>query len=368
MSDTLRDTVNARRAETRNTTPSVGAAVAVTGFGPPDHARILALIGLNPSDPKAHAVVAVAERYGLDPVLGHIQIIGSSRMPYITRDGFLFIAHRSGQLDGIEVVDGPRRDEREREWTALVAVYRKDMGRPFTYPGRAELGRDNGPEMALARAERRALRRAFAVTLPSAFVEDEYDTRAQPPQPLTGEQLKAIQMEYKGITKTRRLASISDIVGHRIESANELTRDEARDVLARLAEQQHDDASKAAWKDDWEKRGPQTPKAPASREPESPGQAPAPVIRTAGGDAAGGEPGPPVPDPAAPPTPATTAQRKEIVARFAQLGRTDPADVLGQITAWVGREIGSTSDLTDTDAVTVLAALAATEPPNARAD
>lgn len=141
------------------------------GFGTPDQEKILRLIGLDPRDPKAHAVVAVARRYDLDPVLGHISIIPRSNMPYITRDGYLYIAHRSGQLDGIEVLEGPTRDG--TEWHARIAVYRKDMSHAFVYPGRCELGRDNGPEMAITRGERRALRRAFAVTLPREFGDDD---------------------------------------------------------------------------------------------------------------------------------------------------------------------------------------------------
>jgi hypothetical protein len=141
---------------------------------------VLKTIGLNPADPKAQAVVAVCDRYGLDPVLGHIMILGQGNLPYITRDGFIHIAHRSGQLDGIEVSD-PHREG--AQWVTHASVYRKDMSRPFTYPGSADVGRDNGPEMAIARAERRALKRAFAVTLPREFAEDEYDTRQSPTAP-----------------------------------------------------------------------------------------------------------------------------------------------------------------------------------------
>jgi hypothetical protein len=170
----LGDTV----ARARETMGADAGAVEVQDF-PIDRARILSMIGLNPQDPKAQAVVAVAERYKLDPVLGHIAIITNSRTPYITRDGFLHIAHRSGHLDGIEIVDGPRREG--GEWTARVAVYRDDMGHAFTYPGRAPTGTDNGPELCIARAERRALRRAFAVTLPAVFGDEDGIEQNTPP-------------------------------------------------------------------------------------------------------------------------------------------------------------------------------------------
>jgi hypothetical protein len=269
----LRETVAAKRAEIDHTPAPLPAPTA--GFGTVDQARVLQIVGLDPRDPKAHAVVAVAARYNLDPVLGHVQILGNSRMPYVTRDGFLHIAHRSGQLDGIEVVDGPRRDG--SEWVATVAVWRKDMSRPFTYPGRAELGRENGPEMALARAERRALRRAFAVTLPREFAEDEHDPRsaappaqpdppsedpqpaAQPPaehtpeeregsddpfdRPIDAKQMRALHAAFRdaGVTdRAERLATVSGIIGRDVDTAKDLTVAEAASVLARLAELEHD--------------------------------------------------------------------------------------------------------------------------------
>lgn len=274
MTTDLRATVAAKRAELEQTPPP--APTPTAGFGDVNRERVLQIVGLDPRDPKAHAVVAVAQRYGLDPVLGHIQIISNSRMPYISRDGFLHIAHRSGQLDGIEVADGPRREG--NEWIAVVSVYRKDMSRPFTYPGRAELGRDNGPEMALARAERRALKRAFAVTLPREFAEDEWDARTQPPAaaaaepeqppvrppavvdaplpepepepdemdtPVNTAAMRALHAAFResGVTdRDERLALASQWIGRDIATAKELTAAEASEVLTRLAEIRRDAA------------------------------------------------------------------------------------------------------------------------------
>ena len=130
-------------------------------------AGTLAYLGLDPARPEVHALVLLCRRYRLDPLLGHAAVIAANggAKPYITRDGMLEIAHRSGRLDGI-VVDEERQSE--HGWSATVSVWRKDMSHPFTYKGgcgldepQAEQG--NGAEMALARAERRALRRAFAI-------------------------------------------------------------------------------------------------------------------------------------------------------------------------------------------------------------
>lgn len=127
-----------------------------------DRAEIGKYLGLNPRDPRSHAVVAVCERYALDPVLKHVVVIPNAGV-YITRDGLLHVAHRSGALDGIVVED---QGETESEWWAKVSIYRKDMSRPFTFRGRYSKSASNkkyGPEMALKCAEALALRRAFDV-------------------------------------------------------------------------------------------------------------------------------------------------------------------------------------------------------------
>jgi hypothetical protein len=145
---------------------------AVGAFDPRD-SKVLQYLGLNPGDPKSRAVVAVARRYDLDPLLKHVVVIPNGSV-YITRDGLLHIAHRSGQLDGIVVEQEPTLSEDGREWVARVTVYRKDMRHGFTFPGRypvAGRNRDYAQEMALKAAESHALRRAFDVTgLPT---EDE---------------------------------------------------------------------------------------------------------------------------------------------------------------------------------------------------
>lgn len=343
MTDELTGAIARREAEPDPPLPAVAA------FGPPDQAQILRIIGLNPADPKAHAVVAVAERYGLDPVLGHIMILPKSQRPYITRDGYLHIAHRSGHLDGIEVTDGPRRDGAEREWTARVAVYRKDMSRPFVFPGRAALDLDNGPEMSLARAERRALKRAFDVTLPDAFAEDEFDERPLPapyvppgprdggaspaaapqegPAPaapkVTRAKLRALQAAFKdaGTGRDERLALLSRWSGREVPSASDLTGTEADEALSRLAETRADAAAGSRKRD----------VDPAEPPPEPPPQSP----------------------------PATPDTRNRLLQVLADAGVTAKGDVLDLLSGWAGRDIGRTSDLSEYEAQCALASAAA---------
>lgn len=144
--------------------------------------KVLQYLNLNPQDPKSRAVVAVSRAYGLDPILKHVIVMPKGGV-YITRDGYLHIAHSSGQLDGIVVEQEPTLSDDGREWVARVSVYRKDMRHPFTYPGRYPVNggnRDYAQEMALKAAEAHALRRAFNVTgLPSVDEHRPTETAQQ---------------------------------------------------------------------------------------------------------------------------------------------------------------------------------------------
>lgn len=145
---------------TIQTTENVAHGVAV------QPGKVLSYLGLNPDDPRSQAVVAVAQRYDLDPLLKHVIVIPKGGV-YVTRDGLLHVAHRSGQLDGIVVEQEPTLSEDGREWVSRVSVYRKDMRHPFTFPGRYPVSgsnREYAQEMSLKAAEAHALRRAFDVT------------------------------------------------------------------------------------------------------------------------------------------------------------------------------------------------------------
>ena len=156
----------------------------------PSDAAIAQYLGLNLNDPKTHAVLAVCQRYQLDPVLKHVIVIPKGGA-YITRDGLLHVAHRSNTLDGIVLEDqGLERGEAGQpgHYWAIVAVYRKDMGHPFRYRGRYPVNGSNkafAPEMAVKCAEVMALRRAFDVTaLP--VLEEMHEQEAWPSRVDTG--------------------------------------------------------------------------------------------------------------------------------------------------------------------------------------
>jgi hypothetical protein len=140
-------------------------------------------IGIDKLPPEQRElVVAIATRYELDLLLKHVVLIEGR--PYVTRDALLHVAHRSGQLDGIEVTD-PELVKLEGQgdfWRAKCSVYRKDMSRPFTYQGRYPAKGGNqrfAPEMAVKVAEVMALRRAFDISAP--VFEERWDVEVPAP-------------------------------------------------------------------------------------------------------------------------------------------------------------------------------------------
>ncbi|HUW16743.1 MAG TPA: hypothetical protein VMW94_06665 [Actinomycetes bacterium] len=131
-----------------------------------DERRELALmkaIGFDKLSPEQREIALnIASRYDLDPLLRHVVLVDGK--PFITRDGLLWVAHRSGVFAGIEVTT-PVKDD--RFWRATATVWRKDMPRPFVYPGRYPVGSKNDEEMCIKVAESMALRRAFNVAAPT---------------------------------------------------------------------------------------------------------------------------------------------------------------------------------------------------------
>lgn len=151
------------------------SATAVATIDDKREAALLKAIGLDrvPVEQRELAL-NIATRYDLDLMLKHLVLVDGR--PYITRDGLLHIAHRSGVFDGIEVTDP---EEHDGYWHARATVFRKDMSRGFAYPGRYPVKGRNatfGPEMATKVAEVMALRRAFDVSAPVAEERWDLDT------------------------------------------------------------------------------------------------------------------------------------------------------------------------------------------------
>ena len=127
------------------------AALTVAGFDKVDRATAL-------------VAMQVANQYGLEPAMKHLVPIKGNI--YITRDGLLHVAHRSGQLDGI-VVEATGKEEDRAEWWATVTIHRKDMSHGFTFTGRySGQNKSYGQEMAIKTATMIGLRHAFDVSIP----------------------------------------------------------------------------------------------------------------------------------------------------------------------------------------------------------
>lgn len=142
------------------------------------------------SEQQVELVMHVCNRYGFDPLLKHVVLISGGL--YVTRDGLLDNAHRSGKFDGIEVraeqLDGGK-------WLATATVWVKDMGHPVTYSAyQSEHENAQSPAwkkapraMTVKCAEVMALKRAFNVSLGTAeeMGHDDTPMQRQPIRPST---------------------------------------------------------------------------------------------------------------------------------------------------------------------------------------
>lgn len=158
------------------------ALATVPATEDPRELALLKAVGLDRLAPEQRELALnIASRYELDLLLKHLVMIDGR--PYITRDGLLHIAHRSGQLDGIEVTEPTLVDD---FWRSTCSVYRKDMSRPFTYTGRYPVRGQNAkfaPEMATKVGEVMSLRRAFDVAAPTLEERWDIEVPAEPPAP-----------------------------------------------------------------------------------------------------------------------------------------------------------------------------------------
>jgi len=113
----------------------------------------------------AEQIKALFAEYGLRPDLGHIVVLGDR--PYVTREGLLYYARKSGQLQGIKV----EIVERQKDFCLVKATVLTKDGGEFEAYGDASTSNTNrmvSPHlirMAETRAINRALREAFPIGL-----------------------------------------------------------------------------------------------------------------------------------------------------------------------------------------------------------
>ena len=140
---------------------------------PEEMALIKNVIAPKCTDEEVALMLYQAKVYKLDPLLRQIWAVKyQADRPasiFAGRDGFLAIAHQSGQFNGME--SGPIRDEKGVLQGAVATVWRKDMDRPFTVTVRfEEYNKKQGnwlhmPQTMIVKvAESQALRKAFNIS------------------------------------------------------------------------------------------------------------------------------------------------------------------------------------------------------------
>jgi hypothetical protein len=135
--------------------------------------RLLRQLILPKASPEQFSLVlAICQRYGFDPLLRHVLIVGGNL--YVTRDGLRHMAWQSGEFDGYDPPE--ERQDQDGKWVVTVKVWRKGIGRPFVataYQREAEntaspVWRSHPRLMTGKVAEVIALRMAFGVSLSGA--------------------------------------------------------------------------------------------------------------------------------------------------------------------------------------------------------
>lgn len=131
--------------------------------------RNLVLKGAN--EDQFQLVMNICNRYGFDPLLKHVVLISGTL--YVTRDGLIDNAHRSGRFDGIEAT--AERDA-DGKWSATATVYVKGMSHPVRYTAyqpehenkQSQAWQKSPRAMTVKCAEVMALKRAFNVSIGTA--------------------------------------------------------------------------------------------------------------------------------------------------------------------------------------------------------
>lgn len=184
--------VEERALRAVNDNDSVSPATANQLWTAEDRKLIKETVAKGTTESEFKLFLYTAAKYQLDPLVKQVWCVKydakSPAQIFCGRDGFLSIAHRSGQFDGMEsgtkMVDG--------ELYGWCRVYRKDMSHPFTvavplseYNTGNGLWRTKPRTMIQKVAESQALRRAFDIS--GIYSPEEIETEPQEPINITPE-------------------------------------------------------------------------------------------------------------------------------------------------------------------------------------
>ena len=166
--------------------PATTAPATPATYDPEKLRLIRDMCAKGATDNEFLVMMELANRYQLDPFSKQIWLVKYGDSPaqiFCGRDGYLAIAHRSGQFDGME--SGTRKDG--DDLIGWCKVYRKDMSHPFEvevyaseYSTGKNLWRDKPRTMIQKVAEAHALRRAFSIS--GLYSPEEIDTGDRAPR------------------------------------------------------------------------------------------------------------------------------------------------------------------------------------------
>jgi len=162
----------AARKAAQNPAP-VTQLVPATQFSNDQINLIKATVARGCTDTEFELLMYLSAQYGLDPIRRQIWAVKYGSAPasiFTGRDGFLEIAHRSGQFDGMESGVKTVREGEKDELIGWCKVYRKDMSHAFyveVYEREYTTGKNlwqTKPRIMIQKcAESSCLRRAFSV-------------------------------------------------------------------------------------------------------------------------------------------------------------------------------------------------------------
>lgn len=175
------------------------------------------------SNDEFSVLIELANRYQLDPFAKQIWAVKYSDRPaqiFAGRDGYLAIAHRSGQFNGMQ--SSIDKDADGNILSATCRVWRKDMEHSFErtvyvdeYNTKKGVWAEKPATMIVKVAEAQALRLAFNIS--GLYDSSEFDTDAPvriEPQP-TDIKVDPVVVAAKTVAEAQALRSASDISGQK---------------------------------------------------------------------------------------------------------------------------------------------------------
>jgi len=217
-----------------------------TTWSAEDRALIQKTVARGTTESEFKLFLYTATKYELDPLIKQVWCVKYGNAPaaiFTGRDGFLHIAHRTGQFNGMETV--PNFNEKGELVSATCKVWRKDMDNPFVvtvYRQEYDTHKSNWAKMPITMlqkvAESQALRRAFDIS--GLYAPEEYnpaetsqskviDITTEEPEQKPAPKPKKSTTNYKFLQEMQKLKKQNEEVYYSVLSdagfkhANEIT-------------------------------------------------------------------------------------------------------------------------------------------------